>query len=245
MQSWKISIITVCFNSKSTIEKTITSMLEQTYENYEFIIVDGGSKDGTIELIRNYESKFNGKLRWISEQDHGIYDAMNKGIEMATGDIVGIVNSDDFYERDALQIVADAYDGTGMTILYGFVRCLRDNQEIMTYLNSHTNIKNKMIGHPACFLTRDIYKKYGGFSMKYPYSADYELMLRLSKENDIHYVRIYQILTNYYLDGASSTVYGYRDTLKLRKDYGLITKSTYYSKMIRSCLSLLIARLKK
>ena len=91
----KISIITVCYNSASTIEDTIKSVLAQKYDNYEYLIIDGLSKDNTLDIVKKYESKFKGKMKVISEKDKGLYDAMNKGIKLATGDIIGIINSDD------------------------------------------------------------------------------------------------------------------------------------------------------
>ena len=95
----KISLITVTFNSSETLRDTIQSVLLQSYPNVEYIIVDGHSQDTTIEIIKKYEPLFQGRLKWISEKDKGLYDAMNKGIRMATGDIIGIINSDDFYHR--------------------------------------------------------------------------------------------------------------------------------------------------
>lgn len=95
----KLSIITVTYNSEKTLRDTIESVLSQTYTDYEYIIVDGASKDNTINIVKEYEPKFEGRMRWISEPDKGIYDAMNKGIKMSTGDVVGIINSDDFYHR--------------------------------------------------------------------------------------------------------------------------------------------------
>ena len=105
-----ISLITVTFNSAATLRNTIQSVLAQSYSNIEYIIVDGDSKDNTIDIIREYESLFSGRLHWVSETDKGLYDAMNKGIRMATGDIVGIINSDDFYHRtDILTKVMNAF----------------------------------------------------------------------------------------------------------------------------------------
>lgn len=96
--SWemKISLITVTYNSEKTLRDTINSVLVQTYEDVEYIVVDGLSKDKTVDIIREYEPQFSGRMKWISEKDCGLYDAMNKGIRMATGDVVGILNSDDF-----------------------------------------------------------------------------------------------------------------------------------------------------
>ena len=99
----KVSIITACFNSEKTIKTTIESVLHQTYSNIEYIIIDGKSSDSTIEIVKEYMPLFRGRLRYISEKDNGIYDAMNKGIRLSKGDVIGIINSDDFYELDAVE----------------------------------------------------------------------------------------------------------------------------------------------
>lgn len=112
----KISIITVTYNSAKTLKETLESVLKQTYTNYEHIIVDGLSKDNTIEIVKEYEEKYNGKLKYISEKDTGLYDAMNKGIKMATGDIIGILNSDDIYAHEnVLQEIAEKFKETNCT----------------------------------------------------------------------------------------------------------------------------------
>lgn len=111
MQNLKISLITTSYNSETTISDTLSSVLFQSYSNIEYIIVDGGSSDETISIIKEYEPLFNGRLKWISEKDDGIYDAMNKGIQMASGDIVGILNSDDlFFDSNVLEDIVQAFD---------------------------------------------------------------------------------------------------------------------------------------
>ena len=107
----KISIITPCLNSAKTIRQTIESVLNQTYQDIEYIIVDGASTDGTLEIIQEYEDQFQGRMQYVSEPDNGIYDAMNKGIRMSHGNVIGIINSDDFYEEDAVY-VGDLYRQT-------------------------------------------------------------------------------------------------------------------------------------
>lgn len=124
----KISIITATFNSGKTIVDTMVSVLRQTYTNFEYLVIDGGSSDDTIEKVKSYQSRFGDRLRWISEKDRGIYDAMNKGIKMATGDVVGILNSDDYYTNiDILQTVADSFENNNrLDALYGDIHFVRD-----------------------------------------------------------------------------------------------------------------------
>ena len=111
----KISVVTVTFNSGKTVRDTIESVLSQSYQDYDYIIVDGGSKDDTIDIVKEYLPRFGGRMRYLSEPDNGMYDAMNKGIRMAEGDVVGIVNSDDFYHRDDIfQIVASSVISMGV-----------------------------------------------------------------------------------------------------------------------------------
>lgn len=98
----KVSIVTVCYNSSKTIRKTFDSVLEQTYPEIEYLVIDGKSSDATVDIIKEYEPRFMGRMHWISEKDNGIYDAMNKGINMSTGELIGILNSDDYYEADAV-----------------------------------------------------------------------------------------------------------------------------------------------
>ena len=115
----KITIITATCNSASTLRDTFESILRQTFQDYEYIVVDGASKDGTVEFIKEYEPRFGGRMKWSSEPDKGIYDAMNKGLAHATGDVVGLLNSDDFYTSDdVLQAVVDGFGGEYVDALY-------------------------------------------------------------------------------------------------------------------------------
>lgn len=232
------SIITVCFNSEKTIERTIRSVLNQTYHDFEYIIVDGASTDGTLEIIKKYEPLFNGKMKWISEKDRGIYDAMNKGIRSAAGELIGLLNSDDYYENDALGKIAEVYTHNDYSIIYGAVRAVWDGREVMVYVKNHEFIEQDMIAHPSCFVTRKIYDKFGGYSLKYPYSADYEFMLRIRKEKEIQYIRIYDIITNFSNGGASNSVKAYRDTMRLLREYGLIGNKRYWFEMTKSKIAM-------
>ena len=236
------SIITVCYNSEKTIERTLRSVLEQSFQDFEYIIVDGASSDRTLDIIHQYEPLFGDRIKVISEKDKGIYDAMNKGIRASLGEVVGILNSDDYYEEDALENVAGAYQGYEYTIIYGLVRLVNDGKEVMVYLKSPDFLEEDMIAHPACFITRKIYEQYGMYSLRYPYSADYEFMLRIREHDKIKFEKIYIILTNFARNGASSTVKAYRDTLKLKCSYQLIGKNEYRIKMVKSWIAMKLGR---
>lgn len=125
-----ISIITATFNSGTTIESTLKSVLSQTYKDIDYWVIDGGSKDNTMNIVRRYEPKFNGRLHYISEKDRGIYDAMNKGLEHCTGDVVGILNSDDYFTSDnILENVAQTLSSdASLDAVYGDIHFFRDGE---------------------------------------------------------------------------------------------------------------------
>ena len=236
------TIITVCYNSEKTIERTIQSVLHQTCQDYQYIIVDGASTDGTMNIVRKYEPLFQGKLKCISEPDQGIYDAMNKGIHEADGKLIGIVNSDDYYEPDALEIIQRTYCGEKYQVLYGLLRTVQNGKEVMVYLKNHENLERDMIAHPSCFITKATYEEYGVYSMKYPYSADYEFMLRVRKYPEVKFQEIYHIISNFSLDGASGSVKAYRDTMRLKKEYHLISDGSFRKKMLKSWFAMKLGR---
>ena len=135
----KISLITVSFNSAETIRDTFESVLAQNYEDYEYIVVDGLSKDGTVDIIKEYEPKFNGRMHWISEKDSGLYDAMNKGIRMATGEVVGILNSDDFFsDNSVLESVNNGFSTVSTDAVYADVKYVKqdDLQSVVRHYSS-------------------------------------------------------------------------------------------------------------
>ena len=160
-----ISIVTVCFNSENTIKDTIDSVLNQTYGNIEYIIIDGGSIDGTVEFVQSYGDKI---ARFVSEPDKGIYDAMNKGIALATGDIIGILNSDDFYiDELVIEKVVKEFE-RNIDCLYAdlvYVRSENLNKVVRYYDSSHFSPQKFAYGlmpaHPTFFVKKDIYERYG------------------------------------------------------------------------------------
>ncbi|MBI5142773.1 MAG: glycosyltransferase [Nitrospirae bacterium] len=179
-----VSIITPCFNAAGTIRDTIESVLGQTYPNIEYIVIDGGSSDGTVDIIREYEPRFRDRMRWVSEPDGGIYDAMNKGIRMARGEIIGTINADDWYERDAVErIVAVATGTTGSFIITGRV-CICDLHGKKLYHQDACadvagNVKRFMpVWQAATFVSKAAYDKAGLFDTSFKISADYDFVFR-------------------------------------------------------------------
>lgn len=181
-----ISLITVTFNSYFTLRDTLQSVYSQSYPDIEYIIIDGLSNDGTVDLIREFAPQFNGCLRWISEKDNGLYDAMNKGIRMATGDIVGIINSDDFYHRnDVITKVVEAFDNTDTQVVYGDVRFVnpKNLDKTVRYYSSknfapHLFRYGFMPAHPTFFTYRKYFEEFGYYKTDYKIAADYELLIR-------------------------------------------------------------------
>lgn len=182
----KVSIITVTFNSAITFRDTLQSVLSQSYSEIEYIIIDGASKDNTIDIIKEYEVQFNDRLKWISEKDKGLYDAMNKGIRMATGDIVGIVNSDDFYHRtDIINKVAEAFRDKDIQAVYGDVRFVNPENLDKTVRYYSSKIFSPkyfrygfMPAHPTFFTYRKYFEEFGFYKTDYKIAADYELLIR-------------------------------------------------------------------
>ena len=182
----KVSIITATYNSGMTLRDTIESVLRQSYGQIEHVIVDGGSNDNTLDIIREFEPQYQGRLKWISEKDRGIYDAMNKGIALATGDVIGILNSDDFYTSDnVVEILARTLEETGSDAVYGDIHFVddRDLCRCVRYYSSKGFRRWKMrLGwmpaHPSFYCRKAIYEKYGNFDTSYKIGADFENLLR-------------------------------------------------------------------
>lgn len=188
-----VSLITVTFNSAATLRHTIQSVLAQSYPNIEYIIVDGASMDDTIDIIREYESQFSGRMRWVSERDKGIYDAMNKGIRMATGDIIGMINSDDFYHRaDVIAKVVEAFQNKTIQAVYGDVRFVNpDNLDKTVRYYSSQNFSPHLFrygfmpAHPTFFTYRKYFDEFGYYKTDYRIAADYELLIRFLYANHL------------------------------------------------------------
>lgn len=209
----KISIITATYNSSATLHDTIESVLRQTYSDIEYLLIDGASTDNTVEIIESYRSKFQGKMRYISEPDKGIYDAMNKGIAMATGDVIGILNSDDFYTSNkVVERVVKELKGNRIDAVYGDIHYVSNENvgKCVRYYSSKPFRRSWMrLGfmpaHPSFYCRKEVYEKYGAFDTSYKVAADFENLLRLIF---VHRIRIQYIPMDFVsmrTGGASSS----------------------------------------
>ena len=205
----KVSIVTPTYNSAKTIVDTILSVNKQDYANIEHIIIDGGSKDNTLELIRNTPNRVK---KIISEPDKGIYDAMNKGVALATGDIVDILNSDDFYNsNDVIAKVVKTFQEGEYEGVYGDLEYVdaRNTNRVVRYWESKAYKeglfkKGWHPAHPTFFVKKEVYDKYGNFNLKYKIGADYEIMLRFIEKNRIKVAYIPETLVKMRVGGASN-----------------------------------------
>ena len=200
-----VSIITVSYNSAETISDTIESIRNQTYPQIEYIVVDGGSTDGTVDILKENEDVID---RWVSEPDDGIYDAMNKGIRMANGELVGILNSDDLYLPRAISHVVRAYrEAAQPCVIYGDMTKF-DARGNETYYEGDLSDEafeklDLQLNHPTCFVARTVYKRHGAFDPWFEIGADRELMLRLYNAG-VPRMYVNDILAQFRLGGATS-----------------------------------------
>lgn len=184
----KISVITVCYNSAETIEKTILSVANQTYKNIEYIIVDGNSKDATLAIIKKNENTI---TKWVSEPDKGLYDAMNKGIAMATGDLIGVLNSDDVFNSETvIENLVDFHEKNDVDASVGNIIQHKKNGKIVRlYSSKYWNPDKLTIGfmppHPSVFFKKELFEKFGNYDLGFKIGADYELITRFFLKNKI------------------------------------------------------------
>ena len=235
MQNPKITIITVVKNNKKDIERNINSVLNQTYKNYEHIIIDGKSDDGTLDIIKKYQNKIS---YWVSQKDDGLYDAMNKGLDLAKGDIIGILNSDDIYYEKALEYVKQYFEKyENIDFLYGTVikykkLCGYNPKKIYWSFGFYTS---HSVGF---FIKNKSQKKIGKYNLKYKYSADYDLFYRMIVKHKMKGVatKENEIFGKFFQGGLSSKI-KYIDYLKentqIRLDNGQNKLIVYVIHVIR------------
>ena len=221
----KISIITATYNSGRTVRDTIESVLRQTYTDFEYIIKDGGSKDDTLEIVKEYAPQFGARLKMVSAPDQGIYDAMNIGLHMATGEVIGILNSDDFYTSDdALQTIAHAFAHYDIDATYGDIHFVNDDDltKCVRYYSSAVFRRwmmrfGMMPAHPSFYCKRSVYEQLGVFDTSYRIAADFENLLRLIYVGNIKTKYISKDFVTMRTGGASTA--GLSSRTQIMKDH--------------------------
>ena len=205
----KVSIITVCFNSAETIEDTMRSVLSQDYKDIEYIVVDGGSTDGTLDILTKYRGRIH---KYISEPDDGIYHAMNKGIKLSTGNIVGFLNSGDIYaSENVIGKIVESIQAHNADCCYGDLEYVAENNPSKTVRRWISQPyrdglfkKGWHPPHPTFFAKKSIFDKYGGFDLNYDIGADYELMLRFLEKHSVKSCYIPDVLVKMRTGGKSN-----------------------------------------
>ncbi len=198
-----VSIVTVVMNSKNSIARAVSSVLHQTYKNIEYIVIDGGSTDGTLEILLKYKESFS---YFFSGPDKGISDAFNKGISQCKGQIIGIINADDWYEPNAVEKVVETLTqvGADSCVIYGNT-CYHAQQPLFIFIppQKPQNICFEMVfSHPSCFVSKSAYERWGGFKENFPLAMDYELMLRFFL-NGVQFYYVNSTLANMSFGGRS------------------------------------------
>jgi len=214
MDKYRISIVTVVYNGVESIENTILSVINQTYDNIEYIIIDGGSTDGTQDVIKKYGEKIS---YWVSEPDKGIYDAMNKGIDIASGDWVNFMNCGDFFfKNDTVEQIGLNLDES-INIIYGDV-LLRFKDDDVDHLSSAINYENVIYKNPFCHqsvFVSSVLMKMFKFDLKYKHSADYNFFLEVFKKNVYQYKKVLFPISIYDMHGVSNSSIALREYVNI------------------------------
>ncbi|WP_189362735.1 glycosyltransferase family 2 protein [Algibacter mikhailovii] len=224
----KISIITATYNSLKTLPDVLQSIMSQKYDPIEWIVIDGGSTDGTIDFIKQHQDKIS---RWVSEDDAGIYDALNKGIRYATGDVIGFLHSDDiFASYNVFNAMSSIFKNTKVDGVYGDLQYInQSNTKIIRHWES-CDFQPKLLKqgwmppHPTLFLRKSVYQKYGHFDLSYSIAADYDFMLRILKDETLTFVYLPEVITKMRFGGASNK--SIKNIIqKTKEDYRAITSN--------------------
>ena len=230
-----VSIVTVVYNGEKHLEESIKSVINQTYDNVEYIIIDGGSTDGTVDIIKKYEDKID---YWVSEKDGGIYDAMNKGIVISHGKIIGIVNADDLIYPDTLAKVSQAFKNDEVMFTYGQVDLADENSKIFDIAKSiglqslkYRLFRHMPFLHPTMFVKKSVYEKIGLYDTNYKLSADYDFILRII-ENKMQGIRLDFSSGMFRLGGQSGGVQSYLENHRLLLNHGVNFLLVYLNSVI-------------
>lgn len=238
-----VSIVTVCYNSEATIRDTLESVLRQTYGNIEYIIVDGQSKDHTLDIVEEYRPKFEQRgipVQVSSEKDNGVYDAMNKGIAKAKGTLVGMINSDDWYEENAVERVVDTFHKENFDMFYADIRLYKGESYIVKKARYRKYATSRDWNHPTTFMRRSVYDKFQ-YATDCVYD-DWDLMLKVFK-GDYKVVVLNEVLANFRMGGLSNEGGVGTAFRKCRERYRIYRRNGYSRIYLLECVLTELAKL--
>lgn len=250
----KISVITTCYNRKHTIASAIESTLSQDYPNKELVVIDGASKDGSVEIIKKYEDKL---AVFVSEKDTGIYNALNKGIQKCTGNIIGLLHSDDiFYDISTLSKIVETFEQTGADLVYANGLYVDEkNLDKVKRIYKAKPFKKKYLKygwiplHTTIFVKSEVFEKYGTYQENFQIASDYEISLRWFTNDAIKKVFLNDWVVKMRLGGKSTDMQQQKkksaEDLKIIKEYGLMNQSTLFAKIARKIPQYLLPKVKK
>ncbi len=231
------SIITVCFNSENTIGRTMESVLGQTLMPYEYILIDGLSTDNTIKIAESFRERFEEKgtdLRIFSEKDEGIYDAMNKGIDKARGDIIGIINSDDYYEPEAVEVMQDTFEKTGCDLAFADIRMhMTNGRSFVKKARVRKYTTSRDWNHPTQFVSRKVYEKYR-FRCR-DISDDMDLYFRIKKAG-YKIVAVNRVLADFTMGGVSNRIPAREIIPRIKRRYRIYRENGFSRFYIFECV---------
>ncbi|SFD29793.1 glycosyltransferase [Algibacter lectus] len=229
----KVSIITATYNSEATIASCMRSVMEQTYASIEYVIIDGNSSDGTLDVVKQLQAEFpNIEVSILSEPDKGIYDALNKGVKRATGDVIGFVHSDDMLaQTTTIEHLVNIFKTEKTDGVYGDLQYVNkiDPTKVIRHWESCAFDKKLlkkgwMPAHPTLFLTREVYNKHVGFNLTYKIAADYDFILRVFKDDTLRFAYLPEVITKMRAGGASNRSLK-NIIIKSKEDYKAITSN--------------------
>lgn len=242
-QNVLVSVVTVCYNSEATIADTIESVLKQTYSNIEYLIIDGKSTDHTLTIIESYRNQFEERgIRLVvkSEEDHGIYDAMNKGTKLAKGELVGILNSDDWYENNAIERVVDTYQNTDFDMFYADIRLIKPDGEMIKKARYRKLATSRDWNHPTTFLRRKLYDIYQ-YQCRTIHD-DWDLVLKI-RNAGYKIVVLNEVLANFRVGGISNNGGIGKALLRIRQRYSIYRQNGMSRLYLLECVAMEAAKM--
>lgn len=239
-----VSIITVCYNSEETIRDTIESVLHQDYDRIEYLVIDGESKDDTVNIARSYQERFRERgygYKIVSEKDAGLYDAMNKGIRLASGTIIGIINSDDWYEPAAVRTAVEAYREEAYDMFYADIRLVKQDGKVMIKHSRQDRFPtSRHWNHPTTFITKTTYEELGGYRNEGIHD-DFDLFLRIRRAGKKMVIKN-EILANFRVGGASNEKSLLKCRQRCRDRYRCYRNNGYSRLYLLECVAIEAAK---